>query len=115
MIEKSASIKSLTKIPGVGKVVAMDLYEMGYKSFEDLKGENPEKMYIEHNDQKGQVQDVCMLYTFRCAVYFANTYGQKQDPIKLKWWSWMDETKVDSKTKDTQIRKEIHFKSTKTR
>jgi hypothetical protein len=24
-----------------------------------------------------------MLYTFRCAVYFANTYGQLQDKEKL--------------------------------
>jgi hypothetical protein len=46
-----------------------------------------------------------MLYTFRCAVYFANTYGGAQDPAKLKWWYWKDEKKLDSKTKDKELRK----------
>jgi hypothetical protein len=46
-----------------------------------------------------------MLYTFRCAVYFADTYGNIQEPEKLKWWYWMDEQKVDSVTKDKEIRK----------
>ena len=94
----------MQKIPGVGKMVAGDLIQMGYTSISDLKGENPELMYVTLNDLRGQVQDICMLYTFRSAVYFANTMGKRQDPEKLKWWNWMDKKKVDSKTKDTQIR-----------
>jgi len=105
MVSKSNALKELRKIPGIGKVIALDLWDLGYKSIDDLKGQDPEIIYIQHNNQKKQVQDICMLYTFRSAVYFANTYGQRQDPEKLKWWYWMDEKKVDSKTKDEQIRK----------
>ena len=99
----------LRKIPGVGKVVAMDLQNIGYNSIASLRGEDPELIYVRHNDRKGAVQDICMLYTFRSAVYFANTYGGTQDPAKLKWWNWMDKKKVDSKTKDAEIRKKKHL------
>jgi hypothetical protein len=102
-IEKS--LKEFRKIPGVGKAVAMDLFNLGYRSIHDLKGLDPEVIYVLHNDQRGQVQDICMLYTFRCAVYFAETVGDVQDPEKLKWWNWMDEQRVDSITKDKEIRK----------
>ena len=104
MDSKLKALKELGKIPGVGKVVALDLWNMGYRSTNDLRREDPERMYVQHNDYKGGVQDICMLYTFRCAVYYANTIGERQDPNKLKWWYWMDEKKVDSKTKDKQIR-----------
>ncbi|HCN83565.1 MAG TPA: pathogenicity locus [Sphingobacteriaceae bacterium] len=102
-IEKS--LKELRRIPGVGKTVAIDLYDLGYRSIRDLKGRDAEEMYVRHNDFRGAVQDICMLYTFRCAVYFADTFGDIQDPEKLKWWYWMDEQKVDSVTKDKEIRK----------
>lgn len=81
-----ASIKDLRRIPGVGKAVANDLYELGFKSVDDLKGQHAEKLYVHHNDLKGEVQDICMLYTFRCAIYFAETPKPKQEPSKLKWW-----------------------------
>ncbi len=106
-MDKKSSLKELQKIPGVGKAVADDLYRMGFNSIAALKGQDPEIMYVLHNDLKGSVQDICMLYTFRCAVYFAGTPAQKQDPGKLKWWHWMDKKKVDSLTKDAEIRKKI--------
>lgn len=105
MLHEPNILKELSTIPGVGKVVAKDLWNLGYRSIADLRGEDPEIMYVRHNDYKGQVQDICMLYTFRSAVYFANTLGGPQDPAKLQWWNWMDKQKVDSKTKDAQIRK----------
>ena len=104
MENKEIALKELLIIPGVGKVVANDLWNLGYKSINDLKQQEAEEIYIRHNDLRGQVQDICMLYTFRCAVYFANTYGDIQEPEKLKWWYWIDEQKVDSITKDYQIR-----------
>ena len=109
MTSNTNKLKELRKIPGVGKVVATDLLNLGYRSISDLKGEDPEILYVRHNDRKGKVQDICMLYTFRSAVYFADTFGQVQDPEKLKWWNWMDKQKVDSKTKDAQIRKKKHI------
>lgn len=104
MDAKKIALKHLQQIPGVGKAVAADLWSMGYRTVEDLKGEDAELMYIRHNDLKRQVQDICMLYTFRCAVYYAETYGQPQDPGKLKWWAWKEEKKTDSITKDAEIR-----------
>ncbi|MDF2454956.1 MAG: pathogenicity locus [Cytophagaceae bacterium] len=99
------SLKDLLRIPGVGKVIAKDLYRLGFKSVADLKAQDPEILYVLHNDLKGEVQDICLLYTFRCAVYFAETPIQKQEVEKLKWWHWMDKVKLDSKSKDAEIRK----------
>jgi len=107
-MEKYTSLQELQKIPGVGKVVAMDLYEMGYRSISSLKNENPEHMYVLHNELKGRVQDICMLYTFRCAVYFAKTQHKKQDPEKLKWWNWMDTKKMSSEDKHQQLKKKLN-------
>lgn len=99
------SLKDLLRIPGVGKVIAKDLYQLGFTSVADLKGQDPEILYTLHNDLKGEVQDICMLYTFRCAVYFAETPVKKHEIEKLKWWHWKDEVKLDSKSKDAEIRK----------
>jgi hypothetical protein len=79
---------SLESIPGVGKSIAADLRNIGIKRVSCLKGENPEKLYAKSNKFEGKVQDRCLLYVFRCAVYFAE--HKKHDPKKLKWWNWMD-------------------------
>jgi hypothetical protein len=105
--ERYVALKELHKIPGVGKVVALDLWNLGFKSITDLKKQDPEEIYIRHNQAKGEVQDICMLYTFRCAVYFADTQGKKQGPEKLKWWNWMDKEKITSIEKDEQIKKRL--------
>jgi hypothetical protein len=53
-----------------------------------LKGKNPEKLYELSNHYEGKVQDRCLLYVFREAVYFAE--NKNHDPEKLKWWYWKD-------------------------
>ena len=78
----------LQKIPGVGKSIAQDLWNIGIRSITDLKGKNPEKLYEESNRFAGAVQDRCLLYIFREAVYFAET--DNPNPEKLKWWNWKD-------------------------
>lgn len=103
-MNKAQAMKEFQKIPGVGKVVAMDLWNLGYRTIRDLAGQDPDDIYIRHNDARGKVQDICMLYTFRCAVYYAQTYGKSPAPEKLKWWNWMDEVKISSIEKDQQIR-----------
>ena len=40
------------------------------------------------NAKRGMVQDRCLLYVFRGAVYFAGT--RRHDPKKLNWWYWKD-------------------------
>jgi hypothetical protein len=78
----------LEVIPGVGKSIAQDLHDLGYREVADLAGEDPERMYDRLNKMRGVVIDPCMLYTFRCAVYFAS--HKTHDPQKLKWWNWKD-------------------------
>ena len=105
MNNKQSSIRELQQIPGVGRSIANDLWELGYTSIQDIKGQDPELMYILSNNLRKQVQDICLLYTFRCAVYFANADPKKHKPEKLKWWNWMDKKKVSSEMKDKEIRK----------
>jgi hypothetical protein len=59
-----------------------------YKKVSDLKNKNPEKMYEKLCALQGTMVDRCMLYTFRCAVYYAS--NTKHDSEKLKWWNWKD-------------------------
>jgi predicted RecB family nuclease len=79
--------KSLLVIPGVGKSIAKDLYDVGIKSVTDLKGKDPEVLYGLSNNFAGKIQDRCLLYVFRCAIYYANG---GRDIEKLKWWNWKD-------------------------
>ena len=81
------TIDDLETIPGVGKSIAQDLREIGIRRVRDLRGKSPEKLYEKSNKHVGTVQDRCLLYTFRCAVYFAEG-GRTIE--KLKWWNWKD-------------------------
>jgi hypothetical protein len=89
MTEKQL-IKSLTAIPGVGKSIAKDLLHIGIREISDLQGKSPEKLYDLSNQHAGTIQDRCLLYVFRCAVYYAETHENERDPDKLKWWNWKD-------------------------
>ncbi|OPX87963.1 MAG: Pathogenicity locus [Pelotomaculum sp. PtaB.Bin013] len=75
-------------IPGVGKTVAQNLYDLGFHSIEDLKDRDPDELYLQHCVQKGMKVDRCMLYVFRCAVYYAS--NERHNPELLKWWNWKD-------------------------
>ncbi|GAB6125953.1 helix-hairpin-helix domain-containing protein [Humidesulfovibrio idahonensis] len=81
-------LKDLRRIPGVGKTIAVDLWNLGLRSVEDLRGRDPEVLYASLEALAGQHVDRCMLYTLRCAVYFAQT--PSPDPARLKWWAWKD-------------------------
>ena len=85
---KSSVLKSLQIIPGIGKSLAVDLYDLGIRQVSDLKTQNPEKMYETLCNMRRAHIDRCVLYTFRCAVYFASSI--RHDPEKLKWWNWKD-------------------------
>jgi hypothetical protein len=85
---KEQAIKELKQIPGVGKSIANDLWNIGISSVAQLKNKNPEKLYNASNQYAGVVQDRCLLYVFYCAVYYAETPPDKRDPEKLKWWNW---------------------------
>ena len=78
----------LETVPGIGKSLARDLRDLGIKDVENLRGRDPEKMYTDLNVRRGVRQDPCVLYVFRCAVYFAET--DKPEPELVKWWNWKD-------------------------
>ncbi|MBS1764718.1 MAG: pathogenicity locus [Bacteroidetes bacterium] len=84
------AIKNLTQIPGVGKSIATDLYNIGIYKVEDLKGKSPEKLFNKSNQYAGCIQDRCLLYVFRCAVWYAETPAEEREQEKLKWWYWKD-------------------------
>jgi len=87
---KADSLKALQEIPGVGKSIAADLWELGIRTVADLKGKDPEKLYIRRCAQVGMEIDRCLLYVFRCAVYYARTPRPKAE--LLKWWNWKNRT-----------------------
>lgn len=87
-MKKSASIRDLKRIPGVGKCMAEDFYSLGIRSVTELKGRTPENLYDSLNEMRGKVHDRCVLYVFRCAVYFATE--KNHEPELLKWWNWKD-------------------------
>jgi nucleotidyltransferase/DNA polymerase involved in DNA repair len=87
---KAQEVESLTSIPGVGKSISKDLFDIGIRKVSDLKGQNPEKLYERSNKIAGVTQDRCLLYVFRCAVYYAETKAKYRDSEKLKWWNWKD-------------------------
>lgn len=82
---------SLESIPGIGPSLAGALRSIGIDWPEDLKGKNPETLFQELCDLEGKQVDRCVLYTFRCAVYYAG--NQEHDPELLKWWNWKDRQK----------------------
>ena len=82
--------QSLTDIPGVGTSIAEDLRNIGIHHIGDLKGMHPQRLYELSNAHAGMRQDRCLLYVFRCAVYFAETPAKERSPEKLKWWKWKD-------------------------
>ena len=85
---KQATLKSLRQIPGVGKSIANDLWNLGFRSVQELKNKDAEEMYLQLCAQQGAHIDRCMLYVFRCAVYYAS--NENYDAELLKWWNWKD-------------------------
>ena len=70
-IVATAQLEDLLRIPGIGPSLARDLFDLGIKRVSDLRRRNPETLYQRLCDLRGTHQDRCVLYTFRCAVYYA--------------------------------------------
>ncbi len=85
---KQKILRELRQIPGVGKSIAEDLWELGIRRISDLKRRNPERLYYKRCEQQGVQIDRCLLYVFRGAVYYAS--HKKHNPRLLKWWNWKD-------------------------
>jgi hypothetical protein len=81
--DKIKSLKELQTIAGIGKACSLDLWDIGIQQVVDLKNKNPLQLYNQLNKTTGKVHDICMLYVFRCAVYFATE--QHHEKEKLNW------------------------------
>lgn len=85
---KRAALRDFRRIPGVGRSIAEDLWKLGMRSVDDLRGRDPKALYERLCEIQGVRIDRCMLYVLRCAVYFASE--PDPDPEKLLWWKWKD-------------------------
>ncbi|MDM8539346.1 helix-hairpin-helix domain-containing protein, partial [Desulfobacterales bacterium HSG17] len=85
---KNKVLKNFQKIPGVGKKIALDFWDMGFRSIDEIKDYTPEFLYNRLNQCTGSKVDMCMLYVFRCAEYFVS--NKSHDSDLLKWWNWKD-------------------------
>ena len=84
--QKEQALKDLQRIPGIGESLSQMLYNIGISSVSQLKNKNPEKLYSKLCDYQASPVDRCVLYVFRCAVYFAS--NSEHDEEKLLWWNW---------------------------
>nr|WP_325179438.1 helix-hairpin-helix domain-containing protein [uncultured Oscillibacter sp.] len=78
----------LTEIPGVGARTAAVMEALGLRQVSDLRGRDPEELYLKECLMKGYQEDRCALYVWRAAVYYAD--HPDRAPEKLKWWYWKD-------------------------
>ena len=87
---RSRTSDELQQIPGIGPSLAADLRRLGVRRIRDLAAADPEAMYGRLNRITGIRQDPCVLYAFRCAVYYASR--RRHVPALLLWWNWKDRT-----------------------
>ncbi len=87
--EKTKALRELRTIPGIGKSISLDLWNLGIRSVRDLKGKSPERLYRKLCELQGMPVDRCALYVFRCAVYYAS--HEKHNPRLLRWWNWKNQ------------------------
>ena len=73
----------LIKIPNVGTNTKQDFINIGITCIEDLKGKNPEQLYLQDCEFKKYKEDRCQLYLFRMAVYYAEKLSQSSEILKL--------------------------------
>jgi len=95
MTRTPTTSKTLQIIPGIGPSLASDLLDLGVREVEDLRGRSPQEMYESLIAIRGAHQDRCVLYVFRCAVYFAE--HERHEPELLKWWNWKDGALADQR------------------
>ena len=88
----SAVLKDFRRMPGVGRSIAQDLWDLGFRATAELARADPQEMYGRMCARAGGHVDRCLLYVFRCAVHFAacEARGETPQPERLKWWNWKD-------------------------
>lgn len=90
MKSTTRSADDIQTLPGIGPSLARDLRDLGVTRVADLRRRDPERLYSRLCSLRGQRQDPCVLYAFRCAAYAARTVRPR--PELLRWWNWKDRT-----------------------
>ncbi len=85
-------LRRFREMPNVGPRTAEDLWRLGFRRIEDLRGRDPQEMYDRLCALKGVRIDRCQLYVFRSVVYHATRRSPK--PELMKWWAWKDRTRI---------------------
>ncbi len=85
---KESKKTDLKTIPNIGEKTKQSLQKIGITCVEDLKGQDPEDLYLKDCIAKGFEEDKCQLYLFRMAIYYAEHTSHEEE--KLKWWYWKD-------------------------
>lgn len=83
-----ADLQDLRRLPGVGPSIAMDLWRLGFRRAEELRGQDPEALYQRFMALEGRHVDRCLLYVFRAAVHAVDC--DHPEPKRLKWWDFKD-------------------------
>ena len=92
------SIKTdLRNIPGVGKSIEQDLIDIGINCVNDLKGRDPEDLYLRDAAVKGVKSDPCLLYVFRCIM------------LKMRSGIWKNSSGGIGKTKNIRRRNKVMY------
>ena len=79
----------LTKLPNVGKAIALDLVSIGVNSPNDFRGREPMDMFNALKVPMGKRYDPCVYYTLLSVKHFLDT-GER-----LPWWSFTARGKAD--------------------
>ena len=87
--QKQEAISEIRTIPGVGPNIAQHLWDIGIRRVADLQDRDPQARYEASCRFEGVTIDRCLLYVYRCAVYYASR--KRHDPDRLKWWNWTDD------------------------
>jgi hypothetical protein len=87
-MNKPTDSTDLQSLPSIGPSLAQDLRDLGFRVPSDLHGQDPNKMYSDLCELRGQAIDRCVLYSFRCAVHAV--ISNDEDPELRKWWNWKD-------------------------
>jgi hypothetical protein len=82
-----AALAALQEIPNVGPAIARDLLRLGIRKVEDLKKQDPRRMYARLGRMDGVRHDPCLLDVFTAVVSFAR--GGPARP----WWEFTPERK----------------------
>lgn len=82
-----ATVTRLEHLPNIGKAMAADLRLLGIERPDQLRGQDPLRLYHALESITGQRHDPCVLDTFMAAIDFME--GGKARP----WWSFTGERK----------------------